>query len=80
MHRRDQADIKSRELGVLFDQLRAVGNSASLSFQPTLGSFLNRMNTMHGVQNSCHPHLRDIINGFRGVVRPGEMLGMFIST
>ena len=37
------------------------------------------MNIIRGVQSSRHPHLRDIISGFQGVVRPGEMLRMWIS-
>ena len=32
------------------------------------------MNILRGVQDLRHPHLRDIISGFQGVVRPGEML------
>ncbi|KAF8126758.1 ABC-2 type transporter-domain-containing protein [Boletus edulis] len=74
LKRRDEADIKSRELGVLFDQLRVVGKGTSSSFQPTLGSLLNPMNILRAVQDLRHPHLRDIISGFQGVVRPGEML------
>lgn len=77
--RRDEADIKSRELGVLFDQLRVVGEGTSSSLQSTLGSGLNPMNLVHTVQNSRHPHLRNIVNGFQGVVRPGEMLRMLLS-
>ena len=44
---RDEADIKSCELGVLFDQLqRVVGKGILSSFQPTLGSLLNPMNIL----------------------------------
>ena len=47
---------------------------ASASFQPTLGSLFNPMNLVHAVQTLRHPPVRDIISGFNGVVRPGEML------
>ena len=43
---RDEADIKSCELGVSFDQLRVVGKGTSSSFQPTLGSLLDPMNIL----------------------------------
>lgn len=72
--RRGEADIKSRELGVLFDQLHVVGKGTSSSFQSTLGSLLNPMNIPRAIQDLRHPHLRNIISGFQGVVRPGEML------
>ncbi|KAF9225036.1 hypothetical protein BS17DRAFT_731853 [Gyrodon lividus] len=74
LKRRDESDIKSRELGVLFDHLRVVGKGASASFQPTLGSLLNPTNIVRGIQSLRHPHLRNIIDDFQGVVRPGEML------
>ncbi|KAG9310127.1 ABC-2 type transporter-domain-containing protein [Chiua virens] len=71
---RSEADIKSRELGVLFDQLRVVGKGTSSSFQATIGSQLNLLNIWRAIQNARHSHLRDIISGFQGVIRPGEML------
>ncbi|KIJ16544.1 hypothetical protein PAXINDRAFT_113734 [Paxillus involutus ATCC 200175] len=74
IRRRDESDIKSRELGVLFDRLRVVGKGASASLQPTLGSLLNPINIVRGIQSLRHPHLRNIIDGFQGAVRPGEML------
>jgi ATP-binding cassette subfamily G (WHITE) protein 2 (SNQ2) len=75
--RRDEADIKSRELGVLFENVRVVGLGASASFQPTLGSLLNPLNILESIQYVRHPPLRDILSGFEGVVRPGEMLCKF---
>lgn len=77
IRRRDDADIKLRELGVLFDQLRVVGKGASSSFQSTVGSSLNLTNILRAVQDRRYPRLRNIISGFQGVVRPGEMLRMF---
>jgi len=74
VRRSGEADIKLRELGVLFDQLHVVGKGTSSSWQSTLGSLLNPMNKLRAVQDIRHPPLRDIISGFHGVVRPGEML------
>ena len=72
--RREEADIKLRELGVGFENLRVVGLGASASYQPTLGSLLNPKNIFSAIKAARHPPLRDIISGFEGVVRPGEML------
>ncbi|KAI8989100.1 pleiotropic drug resistance ABC transporter [Trametes punicea] len=72
--RLDEADIKRRELGVMFQDLRVVGVGAAASYQPTLGSVLNPLNLVRRVQAALHPATRDILNGFNGVVRPGEML------
>ncbi|KAI9570995.1 ABC-2 type transporter-domain-containing protein [Boletus coccyginus] len=74
LKRSGEADIKKRELGVLFDQLRVVGKGASSSWQATLGSHLNPMNKLRAIQDLRHPHLCDILSDFQGVVRPGEML------
>ncbi|RXW18211.1 hypothetical protein EST38_g7644 [Candolleomyces aberdarensis] len=74
LHKRDESDIKPRQLGVMFENLRVVGLGASASFQPTLGSLFNPMNVVHAVQMLRHPPLLDILSGFEGVVRPGEML------
>jgi len=74
--RKDEAGIKSRELGVAFENLRVIGLGASASHQATLGSLLNPLNILSAIKNLRHPPLRDIIRGFEGVVRPGEMLCM----
>jgi hypothetical protein len=68
------ARIKGRQLGVGFRDLRVVGLGASASHQPTLGSMLNPLNALDAIQDFRHPPLRDILQGFEGVVRPGEML------
>lgn len=39
---------------------------------------LNPLNILRGIRNMRHPVARDILNGFSGVVIPGEMLRMFI--
>jgi len=40
------------------------------------------MTAIEQLQNILHPPLRDILSGFEGVVRPGEMLrrGIFLSS
>ncbi|CCM03954.1 uncharacterized protein FIBRA_06107 [Fibroporia radiculosa] len=70
----DLSDIKRRELGVLFEDLRVVGLGASAAIQPTFGSVLNPSNWLSGIRDLRHPATRDILSGFEGVVRPGEML------
>ncbi|KAL0959811.1 hypothetical protein HGRIS_011492 [Hohenbuehelia grisea] len=72
--RREEAHIQSRRLGVLFKDLRVVGLGTTASYQPTLGSIFNPFSMIAALQASRHPHLRDILVGFEGVVRPGEML------
>ena len=72
--RHKKAGIKSRQLGVVFENLRVVGLDVSASFQPTLGSLLNPLIIFNKIRSLRHPPLKGIISGFRGVVRPGEML------
>jgi ATP-binding cassette subfamily G (WHITE) protein 2 (SNQ2) len=74
IYRRADADIKSRELGILFEDLRVVGLGASASFQSTFGSLFNPLGIVGAIRNIRHPPLRNILSGFEGVVRPGEML------
>lgn len=70
----DESGIERRELGVMFKNLRVVGLGASARHQSTLGSVLNPLNILKNINASRHPALRDIISGFEGCVRPGEML------
>ncbi|OJT05939.1 Brefeldin A resistance protein [Trametes pubescens] len=70
----NESDIKRRELGVVFEDLRVVGVGAAASYQPTFGSTLNPLNMLGGIRAQMHPATRDILSGFDGVVRPGEML------
>lgn len=63
----------------MFQDLRVVGLGATVSYQPTLGSMLNPMNILDMIQTLRHPPVRDILNGFEGVVRPGEMLREFLT-
>ncbi|KAH8987621.1 ABC-2 type transporter-domain-containing protein [Lactarius akahatsu] len=74
MKRQDRAGIHSRELGVMFKDLRVVGLGAAASYQPTFGSLFNPKVILEKIQASRHLPLRDILSGFEGVIRPGEML------
>ena len=66
--------IHKRELGVMFENLRVVGAGASISYQPTVASIFNPRTILEGFKEMRHPATRDILSGFEGVVRPGEML------
>ncbi|KAJ7196400.1 pleiotropic drug resistance ABC transporter [Mycena pura] len=70
----EEAHVDRRELGVAFQDLKVVGLGASASFQPTLGSTLNPLSILEQIKTLRHPPLRNILEGFSGVVRPGEML------
>ncbi|XP_006455063.1 hypothetical protein AGABI2DRAFT_121012 [Agaricus bisporus var. bisporus H97] len=74
LRKKDEAEIKTRQLGVLFQDLGVVGLGASASYQMTLGSIFNPLNLIRSIQSIRHPHLRNILTNFEGVVRPGEML------
>jgi ATP-binding cassette subfamily G (WHITE) protein 2 (SNQ2) len=78
--RREEAGVKQRNLGVGFENLRVVGLGAAASQQTTFGSILNPMNVVDLVRRLRHPPLRDIISGFEGVIRPGEMLREILPT
>ncbi|KAJ7815522.1 pleiotropic drug resistance ABC transporter [Mycena olivaceomarginata] len=70
----EEANVDQRELGVVFEDLKVVGLGASASYQPTLGSTLNPLSILEQIRSLRHPPLRNILEGFSGVVRPGEML------
>ncbi|KAF8957821.1 pleiotropic drug resistance ABC transporter [Flammula alnicola] len=74
IEKRDEAQIKARSLGIGFRDLRVVGLGASDSFLPTLGSLFNPRVILENLQHARHPNIRDILSGFEGVVKPGEML------
>lgn len=69
-----------RELGVVFRNLRVQGLGAAASFQPTLGSTLNPLEIPGKIRQLLHPPVRDILSGFEGVVRPGEMLRAYLAS
>lgn len=50
------------------------GLGGSASYQETIASVLNPLNLVEKIRNMRHPPVRDILTGFEGVVRPGEML------
>lgn len=58
----------------MFRDLKVVGQAASDSFQPTLGSLFNPLIILEQIQKARHPTVRNILSGFEGVVKPGEML------
>ncbi|KAL5529901.1 SNQ2_5 [Sanghuangporus sanghuang] len=67
-------NLKPRELGVVFQDLRVQGLGSAASFQPTVGSTLNPLSIPEKIRAMLHPPVRDILSGFEGVVNPGEML------
>ncbi|KAF7360014.1 Pleiotropic drug resistance ABC transporter [Mycena venus] len=70
----EEAEVEGREIGVAFQDLRVVGLGASASYQPTLGSVLSPFAIFETISAMRRPPLRNILEGFSGVVRPGEML------
>jgi len=76
--RRDRSGIQPRELGVLFQDLRVVGLGAAASYQTTFGSIFNPKAILENIRTLRQPPVRDILSGFQGVVRPGEMLRSYL--
>ncbi|KAF9025650.1 pleiotropic drug resistance ABC transporter [Hymenopellis radicata] len=74
LERREGASIKTRRLGIAFRDLQVVGLGASTSYQPTIASVFDPRTLLHAIQNIRHPPVRDILHGFEGIVKPGEML------
>ncbi|EAU85334.2 ABC transporter [Coprinopsis cinerea okayama7 len=74
IQRRSNSEAKPRQLGVVFRDLQVLGIGASASYQPTLGSVLNPLDAIRSFQTARHPPIKEILTGFEGVVRPGEML------
>ena len=72
--RLEDSGITPRTLGVYFKDLRVVGTGASAFFQSTVGSKLNPKVAYNDIRRALRPETRDILSGFHGVVRPGEML------
>ncbi|KAG6814964.1 hypothetical protein H0H93_011487, partial [Arthromyces matolae] len=72
--RKDAAQIQSRELGVMFENLRVTGLGSSAAYFPTVASVLNPITVYGKLRMLRNPPLRNILDGFEGVVRPGEML------
>jgi len=74
LFRREKHNIKPRSLGIVFRDLRVSGLTAASSYFPTLGSLFNPRSIIENVQSLRHPNVRDILSGFEGVVKPGEMI------
>jgi hypothetical protein len=72
------SEDRRRNLGVSFEDLAVIGLGAEAAYQETLGSLLSPFNYIERVQNMRHPPLHTILQGFEGVIRPGEMLRKFI--
>ncbi|OJA08202.1 hypothetical protein AZE42_13380, partial [Rhizopogon vesiculosus] len=73
-NRCDEQDIKWREFGVVFNDLRVVGISARSSLQSTMGSLFSPSSLLRTISAMRNPSVRDILSGFEGVVAPSEML------
>ena len=73
-YRQDANNIKGRELGIAFRGLRVTGLGNANVTQPTIGSTFNPLEIPNAIQAGRHPIIKDILSGFEGVVRPGEML------
>ncbi|PPR00332.1 hypothetical protein CVT24_004615 [Panaeolus cyanescens] len=74
IQRHEDAQIKPRSLGVGFRNLTVVGLGASDNYLPTMGTIFSPSVALDNIRRARHPHLKTILQGFEGVVRPGEML------
>lgn len=72
--RKEGANIPSRHLGVVFEDLTVIGLGSGASYQETLGSTINPFNIIKQIHSARHPPTRKILSGFEGVVKPGEMI------
>jgi len=68
------ANIKSRHLGVAFQDLEVIGMGTSTLYQPTIGTILNPVCAVENARAGRQAPLKTILTGFEGVVKPGEML------
>lgn len=73
-HRKEKSNIHRRELGVMFQDLRVIGLGSAENYQSTFGSLFNPRVLLQSLRETRKPPLRDILSGFEGAVRPGEML------
>ncbi len=80
INRQEEHQIKQRRLGVVFKDLHVAGLGANTACTPMMGSTFNPLNMIETTQNAQHPPVCDILSGFEGVVKPGEMLHMFSSS
>ncbi|KZS96568.1 pleiotropic drug resistance ABC transporter [Sistotremastrum niveocremeum HHB9708] len=66
--------IECRQAGITFKDLRVVGLGATAKHQDTIFSILSPMRMLDFAKELRHPPKKDILTGFEGTVRPGEML------
>ena len=76
--RQHDSDVKRRELGVYFKDLRVTGVGATVSHQATIGSMFNPKVILEESRGALRPSTRTILHDFNGVIKPGEMLREFI--
>ncbi|KAF8597195.1 hypothetical protein BDV93DRAFT_539338 [Ceratobasidium sp. AG-I] len=72
--RMDDEGIKRRDLGVGFVDLTVKGLGAAAKYQPTIFSMLSPKTWVRQFNDARHPPVKDILSGFNGVARSGEML------
>ena len=76
--RHEENNVKPQSLGIVFHDLRMSGLTAASSYFPILGSLFKPVSIIENVQNFRHSNVMDNLSGFEGVVKPGEMIRMFI--
>ncbi|CAE6414842.1 unnamed protein product [Rhizoctonia solani] len=74
LDRMDEEGIKHRELGVGFVDLTVRGLGAAAKYQDTLFSMLSPRQWLQTLNELRHPPVKDILTGFTGTVKSGEML------
>ncbi|KAH7106585.1 pleiotropic drug resistance ABC transporter [Auriculariales sp. MPI-PUGE-AT-0066] len=68
------AGIKQRSLGVLFRDLRVVVDGSTAALHDNVGDLFNPLVMAEKIGGMFKQQQRNIISGFEGVVKPGEML------
>ncbi|KAF8734087.1 ABC transporter, partial [Rhizoctonia solani] len=74
LDRMDEEGIKHRSLGVGFVDLTVRGLGAAAKYQETVLSMVSPMQWVHKLSGLRHPPVKDILTGFTGTVKSGEML------
>ncbi|CEL55831.1 hypothetical protein RSOLAG1IB_01843 [Rhizoctonia solani AG-1 IB] len=74
LDRMDEEGIKHRELGVGFVDLTVRGLGAAAKYQETVLSMISPTQWLHKLGELRHPPVKDILTGFTGTVKSGEML------
>ncbi|EEB91029.1 hypothetical protein MPER_10686 [Moniliophthora perniciosa FA553] len=72
-NRNDEAQLSSREIGVMFEDLRVVGTGSASSYLPTFGSLFNPLDVLEKIQTMRHPPVKPFLKELR-CSEPGEML------